>query len=64
MEREVLSVLKFKLFPDTLNFWLDLGIRLWDLFVDCEASNYGCRLYKPREIHKDFNRYDAMRHPF
>ncbi len=26
MEREVVSVLKFKLIPDTLYFWFDLGI--------------------------------------
>lgn len=66
MEREVLTVLKFKLLPDTLNFWLDLGMRLWDLYVDydTEVQNYDCRLYKPREVYKDYNRYDAMRHPF
>lgn len=38
MEREVLTVLKFKLLPDTLNFWLDLGMRLWDLYVDYDTE--------------------------
>ncbi len=33
MERQVVSVLKFKLIPDTLYFWFDLGTRLWDLFI-------------------------------
>ena len=33
MEREVISVLKFKLLPDTLFFWFDLAVQLWDVFV-------------------------------
>ena len=34
MEKTVLKVLDFKLTPDTLIFWLDLIIRLWDLYVE------------------------------
>ena len=34
MEKKVLEVLGFKLTYDTLIFWLDLGIRLWDLYVE------------------------------
>ena len=34
MEKTVLTVLDFKLTPDTLIFWLDLIIRLWDLYVE------------------------------
>ena len=33
MEKEVITVLRFKLTPDTLYFWLDLGVQLWDQFV-------------------------------
>jgi hypothetical protein len=47
MEREVLSVLKFKLLPDTLFFWFDLAVQLWDLFVHLEGFNIGCGLFKP-----------------
>ena len=61
MEKSVLNVLKFKLTPDTLLFWLDLGIRLWDLYVEEGASNFGCQLYKPQEVHKDYNRYEPLR---
>ena len=43
MEKKILEVLDFKLTPDTLIFWLDLIIRLWDLYVEQEASNYGCQ---------------------
>ena len=43
MEKTILKVLDFKLTPDTLIFWLDLIIRLWDLYVEQEASNYGCQ---------------------
>lgn len=64
MEREVLNVLKFKLIPDTLNFWLDLSVKLWDLFVEYEAEYLGCHIYKPREVYKDLNRYEAARQPF
>lgn len=47
MEKEVLSILNFKLNPDTLIVWLDLGVRLWDLYVTNGASNFGCQLFKP-----------------
>ena len=33
MEREVIKVLKFKLVPDTLYFWFELAVQLWDVFV-------------------------------
>lgn len=42
MEREVVSVLKFKLLPDTLYFWFELAVKLWDVFVYQEARHYGC----------------------
>jgi len=38
MEREVLEVLNFKLMPDTLYFWLDLSVKLWDLYVSREGA--------------------------
>lgn len=47
MEKKVLKVLNFKLNTDTLILWLDLGVRLWDLFVTNGASNFGCQLFKP-----------------
>ena len=47
MEKKVLKVLNFKLSPDTLIVWLDLAVRLWDLFVTNGASNFGCQLFKP-----------------
>lgn len=47
MEKKVLKVLNFKLSPDTLIMWLDLAVRLWDLFVTNGASNFGCQLFKP-----------------
>ena len=47
MEKKVLKVLNFKLSPDTLIMWLDLAVRLWDLFVTNGARNFGCQLFKP-----------------
>ena len=47
MEREVVSVLKFKLLPDTLFFWFDFAVRLWDIFVTHEASHLGYQVFKP-----------------
>lgn len=41
MERDVVSVLKFKLLPDTLYFWFDLAVGLWDIFVRREAAHLG-----------------------
>ena len=50
MERSVVSTLKFQLLPDTLYFWFDLGIKLWDTFVklDCPIANYP--LFKPPDL--------------
>ena len=49
METEVVTVLQFKLLPDTLFFWLDLDLRLWDLFVEeqKEAGKMDCCRFKP-----------------
>lgn len=41
MEREVVSVLKFKLLPDTLYFWFDYAVKLWDLYVTHETAHLG-----------------------
>ena len=46
-EREVITVLKFNLILDTLYFWLDLAVKLWDLFIENEGSYLGYRVYKP-----------------
>ena len=46
-ERKVIEVLKFKLMPDTLNFWFDVAVQLWDLFVMQEGLQFGCRTFKP-----------------
>ena len=37
MERIVVSILNFKLLPDTLYFWFEIVVKLWDMFiqVDC-----------------------------
>lgn len=32
-EREMLTTLRWKTYPDTLNTWLDSFINYWDLFV-------------------------------
>lgn len=48
MERNVLGALRFRLVTDTLYYWLDLGVRLWDLFAEREFSNK-CLVYKPKE---------------
>lgn len=40
-EREVVTVLKFKLMLDTLYFWLDLAVKLWDVFMENEGSYLG-----------------------
>lgn len=57
MEREMLNVLNFKLLPDTLYSWFELTVKLWDLFVDFEAAQFGCSLYKPAEQEFDPNRH-------
>ena len=41
MEREVVSVLKFKLVNDTLYFWFDLAVQLWDLYLQVELPHVG-----------------------
>ena len=62
MEREIVLVLQFKLLPDTLYFWLDLQVRLWDLFVDLDsqAARVGCRHFKPTKDSQGphLSRYD------
>ena len=64
MEREVVSCLKFKLMPDTLYFWFDLSVKLWDLYVSQEGAWLGYRLYKPQEVSKDLNKYEPGLHEF
>ena len=62
MERKVVSVLKFKLLPDTLYFWFDLVVKLWDTFItyDCsEIPNYP--LFKPPEGKINSHEYDPMK---
>ena len=50
MERRVVSILKFKLLPDTLYFWFELVVKLWDTFItyDCSEIPY-YPLFKPPE---------------
>lgn len=64
MERDVVSVLKFKLLPDTLYFWFDLVVGLWDIYVRREAAHLGYEVFKPqeREDLKNFNRYEPNLH--
>lgn len=64
MERQVVTALNFKLLPDTLYFWFDLGVQLWDLFVGQEAANFGCRLFKPQEVVKDLSKYEPLKNCF
>lgn len=47
MERDVVQVLKFKLLPDTLYFWFDLAVQLWDIYVSREAAHLGYQVFKP-----------------
>ena len=47
MERDVVQVLKFKLLPDTLYFWFDLAVQLWDIYVCREAAHLGYQVFKP-----------------
>lgn len=35
---------------DTVYFWLDLGAKLWDLFVLHEGATLGCKSFKPHEV--------------
>lgn len=48
MERQIVTQLKFKLFPDTLYFWFDLAVKLWDTFISQqdEISEFSL-LFKP-----------------
>jgi hypothetical protein len=32
-EREMMTTLKWKIYPDTLNTWMDSYLNQWDLFV-------------------------------
>ena len=72
MEREVVSVLKFKLLPDTLYFWFDLAVKLWDVFVVHEAAhfgfkaeNYGLQVFKPQDASRvDLNKYEPQINQF
>ena len=64
MEREVVSVLKFKLLPDTLYFWFDLAVMLWDVFVSHEALHSGYHVFKPKEVHRDPNKYKPEENGF
>lgn len=58
MEREVVSVLEFKLIPDTLYFWFDLAVQLWDLFLRVDLPHVGYHLFKPSPQLLDLNRYE------
>ena len=64
MERSVVKALKFKLLPDTLYFWFDLGIQLWDTFitVDCPIPNYP--LFKPKDRVGNPSKYMPQLNPF
>ena len=64
MERQILQALKFKLVPDTLVFWFDLAVQLWDAFVKIEGAELGCQPYKPLEACKDHNKYEPLAHTF
>ena len=63
-EREVVTVLKFKLILDTLYFWLDLAVKLWDVFIENEGSRLGDRFYKPASAQKFFIRYEPSNNDF
>lgn len=43
--------------PDTLYFWLDLAVKLWDDFALRTAVDFGCAQFKPAEKAFDVNRY-------
>lgn len=64
MEVEVVQTLEFKLLPDTLYFWFDLAVQLWDIFVRHEAAHLGCHLFKPPETRRDVMRYQPGFHLF
>ena len=55
MEREVIRLLNFKLLPDTLYFWFELAVKLWDVFVEQEAVNFDCTPFKPLPPKDDHN---------
>ena len=63
-EREVITVLKFNLILDTLYFWLDLAVKLWDLFIENEGSYLGYRVYKPVSAQKFSIRYEPPNNEF
>ena len=66
MERDVVQVLKFKLLPDTLYFWFDLAVQLWDIYVSREAAHLGYQVFKPQEAsgRRNLNRYEPKLHRF
>jgi len=64
MEREVVSILNFKLLPDTLYFWFEYAVKMWDLYVSHEALHQGFKVFKPQEVRKDLNSYDPKLHKF
>lgn len=64
MEREVIRLLNFKLLPDTLYFWFELAVKLWDVFVEQEAAHFDCTPFKPMPLKDDPNKYVAKNNPF
>jgi len=48
-EREILSVLGWRIYPDTPYFWLDLCIKLWDYYAVQTLPLEDRRLFKIRE---------------
>lgn len=39
-ERDIMTTLKWKIYPDTLNTWMDSYLNQWDLFVNRLLFNH------------------------
>ena len=66
MERKVMMKLKFKLVPDTLYFWFDLVVKLWDHFAihGNKFDDVPLRTLKPMPVINNPEKYDPSINPF
>jgi len=60
----IVSTLNFHLLPDTLYFWFDLAIKLWDVFIKVDEPIPNYPLFKPVDCPGHQSKYVPMHSDF
>ena len=64
MEYKIVTTLKFKLQPDTLYFWFEVAVQLWDIWLCVDQPNCPLFRFKPQPLYFDPNKYEPGKNEF